>query len=115
MTVLTLAYAHETWTSNKHQRSMILTVKISYLRGACGVNKMGGKSYESVTYKYNQIVCNFHLALFMHISTQLLLALALISHTTSSIKSLSIQDGYMSHNSVYSGTFTHFFSLQCMH
>ncbi len=42
--VPTLTYASETWTWNEGQGSRIQAVEMSYLRGACGLNRMDGKS-----------------------------------------------------------------------
>ncbi len=48
ITVLTVTYASETWTWNKCQKSKILAVEMSYLRGGCGVNRIDGESNENV-------------------------------------------------------------------
>ncbi len=46
ITVPTMIYASEKWTWNEGQRSRIhaVKVKMSYMRGACGVNRMDGES-----------------------------------------------------------------------
>ncbi len=46
--VPTLTYASETWALNESQGSRVQAVEISYLRSACGVNRMDGVSNESV-------------------------------------------------------------------
>ncbi len=46
MIVMTVTYASETWTGNKCQRYEI-QVEMSYLKSGCGVNRMGGESYEN--------------------------------------------------------------------
>ncbi len=42
------AGASETWAWNESQRSRVQAVEMSYLRSACGVNRMDGMSNESV-------------------------------------------------------------------
>ena len=42
--VPTLTYASETWVWNVNQQSRIQAVEMSFLRGACGVNRMDGES-----------------------------------------------------------------------
>ena len=37
--MLTLTYGSETWTWNRAQQLRVRAVKISYLRGACGVTR----------------------------------------------------------------------------
>ncbi len=39
----TLTYASETWAWNESQRSRVQAVEMSYLRSACGVNRMVGE------------------------------------------------------------------------
>ncbi len=46
--VPTLTYVSETWTWNEGQRSRIQAVEMSYLRGACGLNRMDSESNERV-------------------------------------------------------------------
>ncbi len=50
--VPTPTYACETWSWNRGQRSRIQAVEISFLRGACGLNRMGGENNESVYGKF---------------------------------------------------------------
>ncbi len=46
-------YASRTWTWNEVERSRIIAVvEVSYRRGACGLNKMDGKSNESVSGRF---------------------------------------------------------------
>ncbi len=44
----TLMYGSETWACNRAQQSSVHAVKMSYLRGACGVTRWDGKSNENV-------------------------------------------------------------------
>ncbi len=44
----TLTYGAENWTWNGAQQSRVPAVEMSYLRGACGVNRWDGLSNESV-------------------------------------------------------------------
>ncbi len=44
----TLTYGAENWTWNGAQLSKVCAVEMSYLRGACGVNRWDGLSNESV-------------------------------------------------------------------
>ncbi len=44
----TLTYGLENWTWNGVQQSRVHAVEMSYLRGACGVNRQDGVSNESV-------------------------------------------------------------------
>ncbi len=46
--VLTLTYASKTMVWNESQRSRVQAVEMSYMRSACGVNRMDGMSNESV-------------------------------------------------------------------
>ncbi len=46
--VPTLTSASKTWAWNESQRSRVQAVEISYLRSACGVNRMDRMSNESV-------------------------------------------------------------------
>ncbi len=48
ITVPTLMYVSETWTCDEAQRIRIQAVGMSYLRGACGLNRMDNESNESV-------------------------------------------------------------------
>ncbi len=50
--VPSITYASETWVWNKRQRSKIQAVEMSYLRGACGVQRMYGESNESVSNRF---------------------------------------------------------------
>ncbi len=50
--VSTLMYVSETWTWNEGQRSRTQAVEMSYLRGACGLNRMDSQSTESVYGKF---------------------------------------------------------------
>ncbi len=52
LTVPTLMYESETWTWNEDQRCMMQAVQMSYLRGACGLNRMDDESNESVCGKF---------------------------------------------------------------
>ncbi len=49
-------YASETWTWNEGQRSRIQAVKMSYLRGACGLNRMEGERNGSVDGKFDTVI-----------------------------------------------------------
>ncbi len=42
----TLAYGSENWTWSRAQQSRVCAVEMSYLRGACGVNRWDGVSNE---------------------------------------------------------------------
>ncbi len=44
----TLTYGVKNWTWNGVQQSRVCAVKMSYLRGACGVSRWDGMSNESV-------------------------------------------------------------------
>ena len=44
----TLMYGSETWTWNRAQQSGVHDVKMSYLRGACGVTRWKDETNESV-------------------------------------------------------------------
>ncbi len=44
----TLTYESENWTWSRMQQSRVRAVEMSYLRGACGVNRWDGVSNESV-------------------------------------------------------------------
>ncbi len=44
----TITYGSEKWTWNGAQQSIVHAVEMSYLRGACGVNRWDGLSNESV-------------------------------------------------------------------
>ncbi len=44
----TLTYGSENWTWNGVQQSEVRAVEMSYLRGACGVNRWDGASNGSV-------------------------------------------------------------------
>ncbi len=44
----TLTYGSENWTWNGAQQSRVRAVEMSYLRGACGVNRWDGLSNTSV-------------------------------------------------------------------
>ncbi len=46
--VPTLTYASKTWAWNESQRSRVQAAEMSYLRSACGVNRMDGMSNESI-------------------------------------------------------------------
>ncbi len=50
----TLTYASETWTWNENQRSRVQAVEMSYLRSACGVNRMNGMRNESVYERFGK-------------------------------------------------------------
>ncbi len=43
-----ITYGSENWTWSRAQQSRVRAVEMSYLRGACEVNKWGGVSNESV-------------------------------------------------------------------
>ncbi len=43
-----LTYGSENWTWSRAQRSRVHAVEMSYLRGACGVNRWDGVNKESV-------------------------------------------------------------------
>ena len=55
--VPTITYAGETWVWNGRQRSRIQAVEMSYLRGACGGNRMDGESNEDVYSKFGMSRC----------------------------------------------------------
>ncbi len=56
ITVPTLTYASETWTWNERQRSRIKAVEMSYLRGACSLNRIDSESKESVYGRFGMSV-----------------------------------------------------------
>ncbi len=48
----TLMYESEMWTWTRAQQSRLLAVKMSYLKGACGVTRWAGESKESIYERY---------------------------------------------------------------
>ncbi len=44
----TLTYGSENWTYSRAQQSRVCDVEMSYLRGACGVNRWDGVHNESI-------------------------------------------------------------------
>ena len=53
--VPTLTYAGETWTWNEAQRVRIQAVKMSYLRGACGLTRWDRERNESVYERFGMM------------------------------------------------------------
>ncbi len=51
--VPTLTYASGIWAWNEGQISRIQAVEMSYLRGACGLNRLDGESNESMCGKFD--------------------------------------------------------------
>ncbi len=51
-----LTYVSESWTGNVGQRSRIQADEMSYLRGACGLNRVDGENSESVCGKFGMSV-----------------------------------------------------------
>ncbi len=54
--IQTITDASGTWVWNERQRSVIQAVEMSYLRSACGVQRMDGESNESVHNRFGMSI-----------------------------------------------------------